>query len=75
VRASHDALVELFERIETLFKPFGAHTQISSTKEMTDVFVKITAEVLSILSIATREVRRWRASEGFFWYILNAVPL
>ena len=75
MRASRNAIVELFERIQTLFKPLGAHTQISSAKEMTEVFVKITAEVLSILSIATREVRRWRASEGFFSYILDAIPL
>ena len=64
--ASHDALVELFERIEDFFKRLGIYTQVSLTTEMAEVFVKIVAEVLSILSIATKEVRRKRASGLFF---------
>jgi uncharacterized FlaG/YvyC family protein len=64
VRASHDALVELFERIESFFKRLGVYTQVSLTAEMAEVFVKIVAEVLSILSIATKEVQRKRASES-----------
>ena len=63
VRASHDALLELFERIENLFKRLGVYTQVSLTAEMAEVFVKIVAEVLTILSIATKEVKRKRASE------------
>jgi hypothetical protein len=65
VTASHDALVDLLERIGSSFKPLGDCTQVSFTTEMAEVFVKITAEALSILSIATREVGRWQASEGF----------
>ncbi|KAH9025577.1 hypothetical protein EDB85DRAFT_1893788 [Lactarius pseudohatsudake] len=61
VRASHDALVEVFERIENFFKRLGVYTQISLTTEMAEVLVKIVAEVLSILSIATKEVKRKRA--------------
>ncbi len=63
MNASYDALVELFERLESFFKRLGVYTQISLTTEMTEVFVKIVAEVLSILSIATKEVKRTRASE------------
>ncbi len=65
MRASHDAVVELFERIESFFKRLGVYTQISLTTEMAEVFVKILAEVLSILSIATKEVNRKRASKLF----------
>ncbi|KAH9071070.1 hypothetical protein EDB83DRAFT_2313794 [Lactarius deliciosus] len=65
VRASHDALIELFERIESPFKRLGDYTQVSLTTEMAEVFVKIMAEVLSILSIATKEVKRWRAKIYF----------
>ncbi|KAI9432724.1 hypothetical protein H4582DRAFT_2132053, partial [Lactarius indigo] len=61
VRASHDALVELFERIESFFERLGVYTQISLTTEMTEVLVKVVAEVLTILSIATKEVKRKRA--------------
>ncbi|KAH9031907.1 hypothetical protein EDB85DRAFT_1890930 [Lactarius pseudohatsudake] len=71
VRASHDALVELFERIESFFKRFEVYTQISLTAEMAEVFVKIVAEVLSILSIATKEVKRTRTSESFLRDILH----
>ncbi len=74
MRASHGALVELFERIENSFKRLGVCTYISFTTEVAEVFVKIMAEVLSILSIATKEVKRWRASEYFLWYIINATP-
>ena len=63
MRASHDALVELFERIESFFKRLGVYTKVSLTAEMAEVFVKIVAEVLSILSIATKEDKRKRASE------------
>ena len=63
MRASHDALLELFERIENFFKRLGVYTQVSMTVEMAEVFVKIAAEVLTILSIATKEVKRKRASE------------
>ncbi|KAH9040878.1 hypothetical protein EDB83DRAFT_2554213, partial [Lactarius deliciosus] len=61
VKSSHDALVELFERIENFFKRLGLYTRTSLTAEMADVFVKILAEVLSVLSIATKEVKRKRA--------------
>ena len=38
---------------------------------MAEVFVRIVAEVLSILSIATKEVKRKRASELFLKYVLH----
>ena len=63
MRASHDALVDLFERIESFFERLGVYTQVSLTAEMAEVFVNIVAEVLTILSIATKEVKRKRASE------------
>ena len=63
MRASHDALVELFEHIESFFKRLGVYTRVSLTAEMAEVFVKIVAEVLTILSIAIKEVNRKRASK------------
>jgi hypothetical protein len=71
VNASHDALVELFERIESVFKRLGVYTQISLTTEMAEVFVKIVVEVLSILSIATKEMTRNRTSK---LYMRNMPP-
>ena len=65
-------LVELFERIESFFKRLGTYTHISLTTEMAEVLVKIMSEVLSILSIATKEVNRKRASESFLRDIFHA---
>jgi hypothetical protein len=73
VRASHDVLVQLFERIESVFKRLGVYTQVSLTTEMAEVFVKIVAEVLCILAIATKEVKRNLTSE-FLQDILYTRP-
>ncbi|KAH9170906.1 hypothetical protein EDB89DRAFT_2243791 [Lactarius sanguifluus] len=61
VRASHGAIIDLFERVESFFKRLGVYTQISLTTEMAEVLVKIVIELLAILSIATKEVKRLRA--------------
>lgn len=63
VRSSHDALVELFERMESLFKHLG---KFSLPIEMAEIFtMKIVAEVLSLLSIATRKVKRRRLNQKY----------
>ena len=55
--------MDLFEHIENFFKRLGVYNQISLTTEMAEVLVKIVIELLSILSIATKEVNRPLASE------------
>jgi hypothetical protein len=62
-RASHGAVIDLFERIECFFKRLEVYNQITLTTKMAEVLVKIVIELLSILSVATKEVRRRRASE------------
>ncbi|KAF8267773.1 hypothetical protein EI94DRAFT_1272333 [Lactarius quietus] len=74
VRASHDALVELFEPIKDFFERLGVYTQILLTVEMAEVFVKIVSEILSILSIATKEVKRKRA-EIYFRKLLGRTDI
>ena len=54
--------MDLFEHIENFFKRLGVYNQISLTTEMAEVLVNIVIELLFILSIATKEVRRRRAS-------------
>ena len=54
--------MDLFQHIENFFKRLGVYNQISLTTEMAEVLVKIVIELLSILSIATKEVGRRRAS-------------
>ncbi|KAH9010018.1 hypothetical protein EDB85DRAFT_2162017 [Lactarius pseudohatsudake] len=58
VRASHDALVDLFERIQFFLKRLGNHTQFSPTNDMVEILVKIMAEAITILSIATKEMQQ-----------------
>jgi hypothetical protein len=50
-------LVDLFERIHFFLKRLGVHARISPTEEMVEILVKIMAEMLSILSIATEELQ------------------
>ncbi|KAH9019709.1 hypothetical protein EDB84DRAFT_610969 [Lactarius hengduanensis] len=63
VAASHDILVDIFERIENFFKRLEAYTEIPQTAAMTSVIVKIMVEVLSIFAIATKEIKQGRAKK------------
>jgi hypothetical protein len=63
VRAGQETLIEIFERMENLFQRLEIYTNVSPTPEMIDIIVKIMVEVLSILAIATKEMRQSRTSE------------
>jgi len=59
-RASRDTLVDIFERIEMFFRRLETYTQVPPTTEMMDIVIQIIVEVLSILGIATKEIRQGR---------------
>lgn len=61
--ASREALVELFDRIEGFFSRLKTHTEVAPAAAITDVLAKIMAEVLSMLAIATKQMKRGRISE------------
>jgi hypothetical protein len=61
--ASQDKLIELFNRIEHFFRRLEIYTGITPTPAMTDIVIEIMVEVLTILGIATKEVKRGRFSE------------
>ena len=63
VRASQHTLIDIFERMENFFQRLEIYTNLSPTPEMMDMIVKIMVEVLSILGIATTEMKQSRASE------------
>ena len=63
VSASRDKLIELFSRIEHFFRRLEVYTRITPTTAMTDIIVEIMVEVLTILAVATKEVKRGRFSE------------
>ena len=70
--ASQEVLVDLFGRIENFFRRLESYTEVRLTAAMMDIIVKIIVEVLSILSIATKEIRRGQASE---WITSNSLLL
>ena len=61
--ASHDKLVDLFNRIEHFFRRLEIYTGVTPTTAMTDIAVEIMVEILTILAIATKEMKRGRLSE------------
>ena len=61
-RASQDALIDIFERMENFFQRLQIYTNVPATPEMIDIIVKIMVEVLSILGIATKEMKQSRTS-------------
>ena len=58
VRASQDVLIDIFERMETFFQRLEIYTRVSPPPEMIDIIVRIMVEVLSILGIATKEMKQ-----------------
>ena len=57
VRGSQDTLVDVFERMESFFRRLDIYTKVRPTAEMIDTIVQILVEVLSILGIATKDIK------------------
>ncbi|KAH9016028.1 hypothetical protein EDB85DRAFT_773062 [Lactarius pseudohatsudake] len=60
VAASQDALVDIFERIESFFRRLEEYSEVPTTEAMKDVIVKIMVEVLGIFGIVTKEMKQGR---------------
>ena len=63
VRGDQSTLLDLFQRIEMFFRRLEVYTKVELTPEMMDMMVQIIVEVLSILGIATKEIKQGRTSE------------
>ena len=63
VEASQDLLIDVFERIENFFRRLEVYTTVPPTPAMSNMMVKIMAEVLDILGTATKEMKQNRASK------------
>jgi len=64
VGSSYDALADLFECVANFLKRFHIYTEkISLPPTMSDIMVKIMAEVLSVLALATKEIKQGRFSK------------
>jgi hypothetical protein len=64
VPSSWDALVELLESIENFLNRLDIYTRIPRTLVMDAMVIKIMAELLSTLAVATRELKQGRPSES-----------
>ena len=56
-------VVAIFQRIGMFLRRLEIYTQVQQTKEMMDKIVQIMAEVITILGIATKEIKQGRISE------------
>ena len=63
VSASQELLADVFDRIENFFSRLEIYIKVRPNAGMTDIIVKIMIEVLSILVIATKEIKQSRTSE------------
>ncbi|KAI0287839.1 hypothetical protein BC826DRAFT_1042259 [Russula brevipes] len=60
VNAGQDVLIDIFGRIENFLTRLETYLEVTPTTEMTNIMMKIMIEVLSILSIATKEIKEGR---------------
>jgi hypothetical protein len=63
VTSSYDALLDLFECFGNFLKRLEIYTTIPPTPMMTDVIIKIMVELLSVLALATNQIKQGRFSE------------
>ena len=62
MKASYDALVDIFECIENFLRRLMIYTEIEPTPALTAVVVNIMVELLSVLALATAQIRQGRFS-------------
>ncbi|KAH9178016.1 hypothetical protein EDB89DRAFT_2239733, partial [Lactarius sanguifluus] len=60
VSSSYDALVDLFECLGNFLKRLRIYTDLPLTPSMTEISVKIMVELLSVLALATKQIRQGR---------------
>ena len=55
---SQEKIIDIFNRVEHFFRRLEIYTDLTPTAAMTDMIVEIIVEVLAILAIATKEMKR-----------------
>ena len=63
MRASYDALVDLFASFENFLSRLSIYAEIPPSPALTNVLVKIIVELLSTLALATKQVKQGKFSE------------
>jgi hypothetical protein len=60
---SYDGLVDLLQSIEHFLNRLDIYTKVPPSAGMTEMIVKILVELLSILALATKQIRQGKSSE------------
>ena len=68
VTSSYDALLDLFESLGNFLKRLEIYTTIPPTPIMTDIIIKIMVELLSVLALATNQIKKGRFSKHAVTY-------
>jgi hypothetical protein len=63
VSSSYDALVDLFECVGNFLKRLRIYTDLPMTPLMMEMSVKIMVELLSVLALATKQIKQGRFSK------------
>ena len=67
VKASYDALVEMFECVEGIVRRLMTYTKIENPDSaLTEVLTKILAELISVLAVATKQMTQGLFSKSVF---------
>src|SRR5579863_1558136 len=62
VGSDYDDLIDLFECLGNFLKRLDVYIEIPPTQVMTDIIVKIMIELLSVLVLAKKQIKRCRFS-------------
>ena len=62
--ASHDVILDLFQRMDDFFKRFKVYSRSFLNTDLAEVLVKVVVKVLNIISVATKEVEKSRTSQS-----------
>ena len=66
MRSSYEALVDIFECVENFLRRLKIYNEIPPTPAMTEILVKIMAELLSVLALATKQINQGKFSKSTF---------
>jgi hypothetical protein len=61
---SYDGLVDLLNSIEHFLNRLDIYTKVPPSVGVTEMIVKILVELLSILALATKQIRQGKSSES-----------
>ena len=75
VTSSYDALLDLFECLGNFLTRLEIYTTIPPTPIMTDIIIKIIIELLSVLALATKQIKQGRLSKCAVVYTVTLSPI